>query len=99
MSSTETLHHFIDGERVQSGPHQHDVSPSGSSDIVVQRGAADASVVEGAVDAGRGAAAGWSDTVLAREEGKTRPRLPPRCVVPVRSSRCRRVGRSATRAR
>jgi len=60
------LPHLIGGERIDRGPVQVDVSPSDTTDVVAEWGAADAALAEQAVAAAAAAAPGWAATTGAR---------------------------------
>ncbi|WP_257226560.1 aldehyde dehydrogenase family protein [Rhodococcus opacus] len=65
-SETTAITHIIGGERIESGPAQHDVSPSDSTDIVASWGAASEDLARQAIEAAVAAAPGWAATTGAQ---------------------------------
>jgi aldehyde dehydrogenase (NAD+) len=64
--TTTRLHHVIGGERIDAGVTQEDRSPSDTTDVVAEWGAADAALAGQAVAAAAAAAPGWANTTGAR---------------------------------
>ncbi len=65
-TETMTLSHFVGGERIESGPVHHDLSPSDSTDVVASWGAASEDLAQQAIEAAVAAAPGWAATTGAR---------------------------------
>jgi acyl-CoA reductase-like NAD-dependent aldehyde dehydrogenase len=66
LTTTSYLPHLVGGDRVDHGPTQQDVSPSDTSDVVAEWGAADVRIAEQAISAAAAAAPIWAATTPAR---------------------------------